>query len=90
MDRAKQFVDEARLVPRVKFCLVRSVTFRTRLPVTKTCAAAGFRASRPRVELATARFSPGTTARGFGASSAERGEGSPTGANCTMGIRRKE
>jgi hypothetical protein len=29
---------------------------RTSLPVTKTCASAGFRASRAPVELATCRF----------------------------------
>ena len=86
MDREPNDLSKCEIWPRVDIRWIRSVILRKIEPVTKTCAPAGFRASRARVELATVRFSLATTARGFGASSAERGEGSPTGANCTTGI----
>jgi hypothetical protein len=44
-------------------------------------------ASRTRVELATCEFQSSTATRGTGATSAERGGGSPTGPFTTTGIR---
>ena len=65
---------------------IQNVKLRTRLTVRITWTTGFFRASRPRVELATCRFFLRTTGGGFGVLSAERRGGPPTGGICTTGL----